>query len=179
MKKLHPLLIVLAMPSMLSAKHIDTDMAQQIANQFITNVSIHTSSSMYRAPIAHQLTVKDTGFDNLYTFTDDVNGGFVVVAGDDRIKQPVLAYSTTDFLDVNVMPEVMQVMLQGYEEQIAHIPSNYMPAADTETSEREMIYPLVPSMWHQYLPFCYDTPYDNNVDRNTLEIGRASCRERV
>ena len=168
MKKLHPLLIVLAMPSMLSAKHIDTDMAQQIANQFITNVSIHTSSSMYRAPIAHQLTVKDTGFDNLYTFTDDVNGGFVVVAGDDRIKQPVLAYSTTDFLDVNVMPEVMQVMLQGYEEQIAHIPSNYMPAADTETSEREMIYPLVPSMWHQYLPFCYDTPYDNNVDRNTL-----------
>ena len=132
MKKLHSLLIVLAMPSMLSAKHIDTDMAQQIANQFITNVSIRTSSSMYMAPIAHQLTVKDTGFDNLYTFTDDVNGGFVVVAGDDRIKQPVLAYSTTDFLDVNVMPEVMQVMLQGYEEQIAHIPFNYMPAADTE-----------------------------------------------
>ena len=143
---------------MLSANPIDTDKALQIANQFITDISTRKASSMHRAPVNHQLTFKETSFNKLYTFTDDVNGGFVVVAGDDRIQQPVLAYSETDIIDVNVMPEVMQVMLQNYEEQIANLPPDYVAAANTGTPGREIIFPLVPSMWHQYLPFRYDTP---------------------
>ena len=167
MKKLLSFLFVLTMPLMLSANPIDTDKALQIANQFITDVSTRMASSMHRAPINHQLRLRDTGFDHLYTFTDDMNGGFVVVAGDDRIQQPVLAYSETDILDANVLPEVMQVMLQSYNEQIANLSPNYVAAADAETPEREIIPPLVPSMWHQYLPFRYNTPYDNQGDCNT------------
>ena len=167
MKKLLSFLFVLAMPLIVSANPIDKDKAHQIASQFMTDVSIRTASGLHRAPVSHQLTFKETGFNNLYTFTDDTNGGFVVVAGDDRIQQPVLAYSETDVINPNLLPEIMQVMLQSYEEQIAHMPANYVAAADSDTPERELIYPLVPSMWHQYLPFRYDTPYDEFVGRNT------------
>lgn len=167
MKKLLSFLFVLAMPLIVSANPIDKDKALQIASQFMRDVSIRTASGMHRAPVSHQLTFKETGFNNLYTFTDDTNGGFVVVAGDDRLGQPVLAYSETDMINPNLLPEIMQVMLQSYEEQIAHMPPNYVATADSDTPEREVIYPLVPAMWHQYLPFRYNTPYDNNENRNT------------
>ena len=167
MKKRLTIMLVLAMPLILSAHPIDKDKALLIANQYLADVSTRTASAMHRAPVHHQLTYQNTGFKKLHTFADKTNGGFVVVAGDDRVPQPVLAYSETDKIDMNLMPEVMQVMLQSYEEQIANLPPNYAPTANSETAEREVIYPLVPTMWHQYLPFCYDTPYDEIAERNT------------
>ena len=128
MKKLLAFFVVLAMPLFVVANPIGKDKALQIASQFFTEVSTCTASSMHRAPINHQLTLKDIGFDNLFTFIDETNGGFVVVADDDRIQQPVLAYSETDFINPNLLPEVMQIMLQSYEEQIANLPSNYASA---------------------------------------------------
>lgn len=165
MKKLLTVLVVMVMPLALAANPIDRSKALQIANEFMMDASIHSASGMHRAPVVHQLSYKDVGFNNLYTFFDDSNGGFVVVAGDDRLPQPVLAYSETDLVNPSTLPELMQVMLQSYEEQIANLPPNYVAA---ETPERELIYPLVKSTWHQYLPFCYKTPYDNNAGRNTL-----------
>lgn len=160
-------MIVLAMPLIVSANPIDQNKALQIASQFITDVSTRTASGQHRAPVVHQLTYKNVGFDNLFTFFDDANGGFVVVAGDDRIGRPVLAYSETDIINPNALPEVMQVMLQSYEEQIANLSPNYVETADEETPERELVYPLITTMWHQNLPFCYTTPYDNNAQQNT------------
>ena len=164
MKKLLTVLVIMVMPLALAANPIDRSKALQIANEFMMDASIRTASGMHRAPVVHQLSYKDVGFNNLYTFFDDSNGGFVVVAGDDRLPQPVLAYSETDLVNPSTLPELMQVMLQSYEEQIANLPPDYVAA---ETPEREMIYPLVKSMWHQYLPFSYKTPYDNNAGRNT------------
>lgn len=167
MKKLLSFLFVLAMPLIVSANPIDQNKALQIANQFITDISTRTASGQHRAPVVHQLTYKNIGFNNLYTFTDDTNGGFVVVAGDDRIQRPVLAYSETEIIDLNLLPEVVQVMLQSYEEQIANMSPNYVATADAETPEREIICPLITTTWHQYLPFRYNTPYDNNAKQNT------------
>ena len=158
MRKTLSIMAFLALPLVVAAGPIDKERAQQIANEFITDVSARNASVMHKAPVSHQLTYKDTGYNNLYTFSDDKNGGFVVVAGDDRIAQPVLAYSETDHVNMYALPEVTQIMLQSYEEQLASLPPNYAPTANSETSQHEVIYPLLTSMWHQYLPFRYNTP---------------------
>ena len=167
MRKTLSIMAFLALPLVVAAGPIDRERAQQIANEFITDVSARNASVMHRAPVSHQLTYKDTGYNDLYTFSDDKNGGFVVVAGDDRIAQPVLAYSETDHVNMYALPEVMQIMLLSYEEQLASLPPNYAPTANSETSQHEVIYPLLTSMWHQYLPFRYNTPYDENAGYNT------------
>ncbi len=149
----------------MAANPIDKETALQIANSFMTEVSTRSASHMHKAPVSHQLTYKDIGFDKLHAFSDDTNGGFVIVAADDRLAQPVLAYSETDFVNMHALPEATQMMMLSYSEQIAHLPPDYVAQAPTQ---REVVYPLLRSMWHQYLPFCYDTPYDSNAGRNTL-----------
>lgn len=167
MRKTLSILAVMALPLIVAAGPIDKERARQIASEFITDVSTRNASVMHRAPVSHQLTYKYAGYDHLYTFSDDKNGGFVVVAGDDRIAQPVLAYSETDHVNMYALPAVTQIMLQSYEEQLASLPPDYAPAAAPEASQRELIYPLLTSMWHQYLPFRYNTPYDENAGYNT------------
>ena len=167
MKKLLTVLVVLSMSLVVSANPIDQNKALQIANEFIMDASTRTASSMHRAPVVHDLSYKDIGYKNLYTFFDHSNGGYVVVAGDDRLQQPVLAYSESDIVIPSALPEVMQVMLQSYEEQIANLPPDNVPTA-AAMPYRELIFPLIPTYWHQYLPFCYNTPYDNSMGRNTL-----------
>ena len=114
-----------------------------------------------------ELAYKDIGMKNLYAFADDTNGGFVIVAGDDCVE-PVLAYSETDALNPYAMPVSMQIMLLGYEQQISKIrQGNTTMHKAGEVSQREAIYPLIETTWHQYLPLKYLTPIDETTGWNT------------
>lgn len=90
-----------------------------------------------------------------------------MVAGDDRVD-PILAYSTTDVLDPNRIPESMQIMLLGYDMQISNLPQGVTPRHRSASPQRKVIAPLIKTMWHQYLPFCYNCPFDEDEGRNTL-----------
>ncbi|MDL2221201.1 C10 family peptidase [Parabacteroides sp. OttesenSCG-928-N08] len=52
-----------------------------------------------------------------YLFTDRLNGGFVLVAGDDR-AYPILGYSTEESFEPTEMPPAMHWWLERYRQQI-------------------------------------------------------------
>ncbi len=165
MKKSLLSMLVLVNVLMAQANTIEQQKAQELANQFLTK-TISAQPNGRRAATQPNLTFKDLGFRHLYTFTDEA-GGFVVVAGDDRVD-PILAYSTTDVLDPNRIPESMQIMLLGYDMQISNLPQGVTPRHRSASPQRKVIAPLIKTMWHQYLPFCYNCPFDEDEGRNTL-----------
>ena len=183
MKKLIVSLFVLAASLMSLANPIDQEKARQIANEFMTNHESVRTTSLRRIsspsntpqlvfkeiilPLAPSNIEGETNMKNLYAFADDVNGGFVIVAGDDRVE-PVLAYSETDTFNPYTMPQAMQVMLLSYERQIGSLPANAPVRSSAPSANRAVIPPLVQTMWHQYLPFSYNCPYNESVGRNTL-----------
>ena len=164
MKKSLLSMLVLITVLMAQANTIEQQKAQQLANQFLTK-TLSAQSNGRRAATQPNLTFKDLGFRHLYTFTDEA-GGCVVVAGDDRVD-PILAYSTTDVLDPNRIPESMQVMLLGYDVQISNLPQGVTPRHRSASPQRKVIAPLIKTMWHQELPFNYNCPIDVEYNMNT------------
>ncbi|MBO4827035.1 MAG: C10 family peptidase [Prevotella sp.] len=174
MKKVLFTLFVLAMPLMMMAEPIGQDKALQIACQFMAaraNADFLGAGSMNgrkAAPAHRVLSYKDIGMKNLHAFADEANGGFVVVAGDDRVE-PVLAYSVSDELNVYNMPTAMQVMLLSFDQQIGKLrQGNPTVRKAAAVSSRQAIAPLIKTMWHQYLPLNYNCPYDKQSERNKL-----------
>lgn len=166
MKKFTFTLFVLALPLLVLAESIEKERALQIASQFMTNIPTGKTNAR-RAPSAPQLQMKDIGMKNLYAFADDADGSYVIVAGDDCVE-PVLAYGHTGTSNIFMMPEPIQLMLLSYDQQIGTMRSENASSRAPEASSREPIAPLIQTMWHQYLPFNYNCPYDEIAGRNTV-----------
>ena len=167
MKKLIVALFVLVVPMLMLAEPIGKEAAKQLATQFLAGSNSSSMNGRKAAPMQRELAYKDIGMKNLYAFADDANGGFVIVAADDCVE-PVLAYSETDALNPYAMPLSMQIMLLGYEQQISKIrQGNTTMRKAGEVSQREAIYPLIETMWHQYLPLKYNTPINETTGWNT------------
>lgn len=168
MKKLITTIFVLAMPLLLMAEPIGQEKAREIAKEFLASTKSITINGRKAAPAQRQLKVKDIGMKNLFAFADEANGGFVIVADDDRIE-PVLAYSEADDFNPNFMPEAMQVMLLGYEQQLAKMKKGApLVRKAAAAANRPAIVPLIKTTWHQYLPLNYYCPFDENAGRNTM-----------
>ena len=168
MRKIILLLLAVALPLAMLADNIEQEQAHQIACKFLATKSYQTSNKRLARAEMPSLTCIDEGFNHLYTFVDETNGGFVIVADNDRIE-PVLAYSETDIFDPQMMPVPMQMMLQSYDQQIENFINDPVRTRQSESPvEREIIPPLIQTMWHQYLPLNYKCPFDDNANRNTL-----------
>lgn len=169
MRKVMLLLSVLAMPLAMQADHIGKEQAHQIAGKFLAATKMHQADGKRLARVDEpSLSCIDEGYRHLYAFADKENGGFVIMADDDRIE-PVLAYSMTDSFDPLTMPLPMQLMLLSYDQQIESLDDTPLSTRQSEApAEREVIAPLIQTMWHQYLPLNYNCPFDNNAGRNTL-----------
>ena len=66
-----------------------------------------------------------------------------------------------------MMPIALQVLLQSYDQQIGTLAANAKSQSTTAVTEREPIAPLIKTVWHQYLPFRYLCPFDENAGRHT------------
>ena len=166
MKRIAFVLFCVAVPLMMLASPIGKEKARQIASQFLNNRMLTRSKGKSAAPAQQQLVCKDMGFRHLWVVADETNGGFVVVSGDDN-TDPVLGYSETDFFDEGMMPIALQVLLQSYDQQIGTLAANAKSQSTTAVTEREPIAPLIKTVWHQYLPFRYLCPFDENAGRHT------------
>lgn len=150
-----------------SANPIGKNKAEEIARQFMNN-NLKGVKGKRNAPSVRNLAYKDCGYKHLWTFEDDVNGGFVVVADNDCVN-PVLAYSESDKLDMNTMPEALKLMFLGYEQQISYLATAGIPLqAKASPKERKVIAPLIETLWHQYPPLSYRLPYDDMASHPTL-----------
>ena len=86
-----------------------------------------------------------------YVFNADrAQGGYVIVAGDDRVPA-VLAYSDNGVFDTQDVPEAMQGLLEGYAAQMAALDQGGQAAEHISAAGR--IAPMVPAQWSQNAPF--------------------------
>ena len=95
-----------------------------------------------------------------YVFNaDQRDGGYVIVAGDDRVPQ-VLGYSDEGTFDINDVPEAMQELLDGYAAQIAALGMGGEMA--THITSSRPVAPLVKATWSQNSPYYIQLPFRPN-----------------
>ena len=174
MKKVMTLfvLVVLAMGS-LWAGNVSQQTAQRIGQQFLST----TTLAQGRAGIDLQLVsaaVSRSGVD-YYAFNVMGGNGFVIVAGDDRVK-PILAYSTTGSFNPEDVSEGFEFTLNSFRSEIQYVrehnlTATYDIAAEWESvlatgslqqgrQARSVVGPLCQTIWNQNFPYNSQCPED-------------------
>jgi uncharacterized protein YjdB len=153
------------------AGSIDENTALQIATQKMLHSSEMQSNNPLRSGNTMQLLYKSSSSDNatsqlksteetvfFYVFGEE-EGGFVIVAGDDRIT-PILGYSATNSFSADNIPPNLQWWLGEYAKQIEFaIENNIEPTSVQLRSQGDCtgVEPLLKTQWNQR------TPYNNEV----------------
>lgn len=102
---------------------------------------------------AEPLMVLDRG--DYFVFNMGTDDGFVIVCGDDRAPA-ILAYSDRGTFDAQNIPTNMQAFLQGYADEIQHMPETAAARAEAPKKVvKQTISPLIETIWNQ------DRPYNN------------------
>lgn len=92
--------------------------------------------------------------------------GFVVVAGDDKVKKPILAFSYDNTFDVENMPDGAKAILQAWCQQVAATrASNRLSAATRadDTSVGNVVCKYETALWDQGEPFRSESPVHNGT----------------
>ena len=135
----------------LQAAQVGEAAARQVANKFFM-----ANSSRLMAPAAQSaLRLAYTAEDNhFYVFDRGSHGGFVVVAGDDRLPQ-VLGYGAEGDFSASTLPPSVQYWVDEMNRQIAYLQSHSGVSAHQPAKQATVVEPLVTTQWDQ------GTPYNN------------------
>lgn len=151
------LLLIALLPVMSYADRVSEEEALKIAQQFMKDKVFKQAEKARRLGNA-------TGADDrcFYVFNAESEGGFVIVAADDRVPA-VLGYSENASFDSDNLPSNVEAWLQGYTEQIKSIQeSDVMPRQLTSPiKERPAIAPLIKTKWNQESPYNEELPIWN------------------
>ena len=116
MKKLTlTLCLIVACFSSLMAGPVDQQKARKLGAKFLSTTALSQKNADIQLQLVSAAIYRD-GVD-YYAFNVANGEGFVIIAGDDRVK-PILAYSTTGKFDPNHVSEGFQFTLDGFREEI-------------------------------------------------------------
>ena len=140
------------------AESVSESRALSVATEFMSR---HGSVSMpmrlaHKAPM---MKAPGASQQAAYYAFNGTRGGFVIVAGDDRVPA-VLGYSDKSTFDPQDMPEAMQAMLEGYAAQIDAL--DHGAKAAPHFVNGNAIAPLVKAQWDQDAPYNLLFPTLNN-----------------
>lgn len=127
------------------------DKAMAFMTQKKGRAAVHTMDRASWRPASESVNAGD---DLVYAFNVK-GGGYVIVAGDDRIND-VLAYSLKGNIDAANIPAAMQAMLESYVEQIAYMQEHNLSPHKTPT--HPAVQPLMQTKWGQDWPYSHLTP---------------------
>ena len=165
------LLVALAMGN-LWAGNINQQRAQRIGQQFLS-----TTVLVQRGDIQLQLVsaAVNRGEVDYYVFNVRGGNGFVIVAGDDRVK-PILAYSTSGSFDPQNVSEGFEYMLNSFRSEIQYVREHNLTATPDIVAEwnsvsntgslqqgrqaRSVVGPLCQTTWNQNFPYNSQCPED-------------------
>ena len=149
---------------------VDAQRAQQLGQSFLHS---KTLKSDVQLKLVYTSVTRDAV--DYYAFNTADNNGFVLIAGDDRVK-PILAYSTTGSFDPNNIADGFEFILRGYCQDIQYIRDNNLEATDDIKAEwksveengvirqgsknRSVVGPLCQTTWHQNFPYNSQCPDD-------------------
>ena len=144
-----------------SAKQIGPERALEIARQFSTTDTKLKSMSASPAQMKVVYTAKPEGSpadsdDNglLYVVSSGDNAGYVMVAGDDVVSNPVLGYSTGGVFDYGTAPDNLKWWIGEYARMIEYAAEHGMAVAAAPKFDTSLD-PLIKTHWNQ------DYPYNN------------------
>ena len=136
-------------------------MAQNFMNSKHSSLGINAAPAKGELRLLHaELGEATLGQPTYYIF--DTNGGYVVVAGDDRAKG-ILAYGNGT-LDMNRLPCGFQALLDTYNRQIGYLLSHPELKATSNSrlisclDQYPSIEPILASTWGQSEPFYNECP---------------------
>ena len=142
-----------------SAKQIGPQQALEIARQFSTTDTKLKSMSASPAQMKVVYTAKPEGSsadsdDNglLYVVSSGDNAGYVMVAGDDVVINPVLGYSTGGEFDYGTAPDNLKWWIGEYARMIEYAAEHGMAVAETPRFDTSLD-PLIKTHWNQDYPF--------------------------
>ena len=149
---------------------VDAQRAQQLGQRFL-------SATTLKSDIMTNLVYSSATRGNVdyYVFNVNNGNGFVIIAGDDRVK-PVLAYSTTGSFDANDIADGFNFTLNSFSEEIQYVRDHNLTATADIVAEwkslsengtikqgrssRAVVGPLLPTLWHQNFPYNSQCPPD-------------------
>ena len=152
---------------------VDQQKAQKLGTKFLST----TALSQRNADIQLHLVsaTVDRGAVDYYVFNVANGEGFVIVAGDDRVK-PILAYSTTGQYDPNEVSEGFRFTLDAFREEIQYVREHDLVATPDIIAEwnavaktgslnrgrqtRAVVGPLCQTLWNQNFPWNSQCPED-------------------
>ena len=173
MRKFYLTLCLIAAFGSLMAGPVDQQKAQKLGAKFLSTTAI----SERNADIQLQLVsaALNRNAIDYYVFNVSNGEGFVIVAGDDRVK-PILAYSTRGKFDPDDLADGFQFTLDGFREEIQYVREHNLSATPDITAEwrrvsetgslnrdgstRTVVEPLCQTIWNQNYPFNSQCPED-------------------
>lgn len=155
--------VVMAMVGTLQASPVSVSAARQVADNFFSSATGRLSS---RGTQAMTRLAYSAPQDRFYIFDRGGQGGFVVVAGDDRLPQ-VLGYGDKGDFAATLPPSV-QYWVDELDRQIAYLQSHDNVTAYRPAMRGTVIEPLLTSRWNQ------DSPYNDLCPTYTGSNGQTS-----
>ena len=144
MKKFYSLIIALLVALTMSAGEVTEQQALQKAQQFMQGKKFK-QTNLRRAA--------STAGNAYYVFNAESNGGFVIVAGDDRVKD-ILGYAEHGNFDLTKAPSNVRWWLSQYEKAIKNIGNGTRRAmARRSETAKEAITPFITTSWGQFSPY--------------------------
>ena len=175
MKKLNLTFCLLAILGSLMAGPVDQQKAQKLGAKFLSTTAVGQKNADIQLNLVSVAVDLQRGGTDYYVFNVKDGEGFVIVAGDDRVK-PILAYSTTGKYDPSDVAEGFQFTLNGFREEIQYVREHNLSATPDITAEwhkvsetgnlhrgrsaRAVVGPLCQTIWNQNYPFNSQCPED-------------------
>jgi len=193
MKKSFLCFVVLFITCSLFGREVSVEQAKVVATAFLQNnnaITLRSADAIHlnlvedfftKTPKTNvKLRSSKTESPEIYVFTINPTGGFIIVSGDDAAI-PVLGYSTTERLDITrTLSENLRYWLEGYKQQIRSLrvsqvePVEYIKNlwkgnSGTLRATQNTVLPLVKTLWDQS-PYYNDlVPYDTDYQmRNSV-----------
>ena len=157
----------------LLAGPVDQQKAQKVGAKFLSTTAVSQKNADIQLNLVSVAANRNAT--DYYVFNVSNGEGFVIVAGDDRVK-PILAYSTTGSFDPNNMSEGFQFTLNGFCEEIQYVREHNLTATPDIVSEwrsvnekgslnrggqtRTVVGPLCQTLWNQNFPWNSQCPED-------------------
>ena len=155
------LAITLATVSGIQAAHVSETAARQVADKFFSAKSLKSSAQGRHATLRLAYIAEQERF---YVYDRGVHGGFVVIAGDDRLPQ-VLGYGEKGDFTVSALPPAVQYWMGAIDKQIAYLQSHDNATAHQPSQRTAAVGPLMTTIWNQ------GEPYNNLCPTYTTSSG--------
>ena len=176
MKRLSLIVCLMAMTMAgLQAGPVNQQKAQQVGVRFLSATAVGQRNADVQLELVAVATDATRGATDYYVFNVSNGEGFVVVAGDDRVK-PVLAYSTTGQYDPEDVAEGFAYKLGVFQEEIQYVRDHQLSATFDIVNEwksvtasgrlrqgreaRRVVGPLCQTIWNQNYPYSSQCPED-------------------